>query len=165
MFTAIITQPPFTYTMFSFPFFIQFNSRKTVLCPSILKAANPSWLWVSWVSFACWFRVFLSCYYFFFFFYSYTIVTTRTTTTITNNNVNKGEGTSKKPTVAATTSFYKLKLPISLTGLLNTYRTSTHWSTSKFSCVSMCVCALCLFAFAHCAFSSILFFVFFPSCG
>jgi hypothetical protein len=59
----------------------------------MLKAVDFSWLWISWVSFACWFLVFLSCYYFFFFFYSCATTTTGTTTTITSNNVNKGERT------------------------------------------------------------------------
>jgi hypothetical protein len=46
----------------------------------------------SWVFFACWFLVFLSCFYFFFF-YSCTATTTGITTTITSNRVNEGEGT------------------------------------------------------------------------
>jgi hypothetical protein len=58
----------------------------------MLKAADFSWLWVFWVSFACWFLVFLNCCYFLFFFYS-CIATKTTTTTITNNNVSEGERT------------------------------------------------------------------------
>jgi hypothetical protein len=61
----------------------------------MLKATNFSWLWVSWVSFACWFLVFLICCYFFFFFFSYTAATIETTTTIISSSVNKGEGTSE----------------------------------------------------------------------
>jgi hypothetical protein len=68
----------------------QFNSRKIVLCHLMLKVTNFPWLWVSWVSFACWFLVFVSCYYFFFFSYS-CIVDTTGTITITSNNVNKRE--------------------------------------------------------------------------
>jgi hypothetical protein len=73
----------------------QFNFRKTLLCRLMLKATYFFWLWVSWVSFACWFLVLLNCCYFFFFFYSCTIVTIGTTTTITSNNVSEGKGTSE----------------------------------------------------------------------
>jgi hypothetical protein len=90
MLTATITRPPFTYYIFFLSF--QFNSRKTTLCPLMLKAIDFSWLWVSWVSFACLFLMLLSCCYFFFFFYS-CITTTTTTTTIISNNINEGEGT------------------------------------------------------------------------
>ncbi len=76
-----------------FPSF-QFNSRKPALCSLMLKAANFSYLWVSWVYFACWFLVFLNCCYVFFFFYCCIAATTRTTITITNNNsVSEGKGT------------------------------------------------------------------------
>jgi hypothetical protein len=75
-----------------FPSF-QFNSRKTDLYRLMLRTTDFSWLWVSWVFFACWFVVFLSCY-FFFFFYFCTVATTGTTT-ITSNNINEGEGTPK----------------------------------------------------------------------
>jgi len=77
-----------------FPSF-QFNSRKTPFYCLMLKVANFSWLWVSWVSFAYWFLVFLSYCYFFFFFYSCIVSTTGTTTTITNSDVSKREGTLK----------------------------------------------------------------------
>jgi hypothetical protein len=59
----------------------------------MLKAIDFSWLWVFWVSFACWFLVFLNYYFFFFFFYSCTTTTTGTTTTITSSNISEGEGT------------------------------------------------------------------------
>jgi hypothetical protein len=55
----------------------------------MLKATDFFWLWIYWVSFACWFLVFLSCCYFFFF-YSCTATTTKITTTITSNSVSKG---------------------------------------------------------------------------
>jgi len=55
----------------------------------MLKVANFSWLWVSWVSFAwCFFLFLSSCY---FFFYSFTPATTWITTTITSNNISDGE--------------------------------------------------------------------------
>jgi hypothetical protein len=75
-----------------FPSF-QFNSRKITLCHSMLKTVDFSWLWISCVSFTCWFLMFLSCCYFFFFFYSCIAATTETTTTITSNIVSKGERT------------------------------------------------------------------------
>jgi hypothetical protein len=58
----------------------------------MLKANFFYQLWVSWVSFACGFFVFLSCLNFFFYFC--TTITTGTTITITNSSVSKGEGTS-----------------------------------------------------------------------
>ncbi len=88
MLTAAITWPPFTYTTF---FFLLFNSIfKKKLCHLMLKGTIFSWLWVS---FACWFFVFLSYCYFFFLFYFCTTVTTRTTTAIISSNANVGEGT------------------------------------------------------------------------
>jgi hypothetical protein len=81
------------YIQYVFFLSFQFNSRKTTLCCLMLKVANFSWLWVSWVSFACWFLVFLSYCYFFFIFPSSTIATTRTTIAITSNNVSEGQGT------------------------------------------------------------------------
>jgi hypothetical protein len=94
MLTTTITWPPFYIHYVFFPFF-QFNSRKIVLYCLMLKATDFSWFWVFWVSFACWFFVFLSCCYFFFFFYSCTATTTWITTTITSNNVSEGKGTSE----------------------------------------------------------------------
>ncbi len=61
----------------------------------MLKAIDFSRLWVSWVSFVCWFFVFLSCYYFFLFFYFCITATTWTTTTKTSNNINEGKGAPK----------------------------------------------------------------------
>jgi hypothetical protein len=81
------------YIHYIFFSFLKFNSRKTALCHLMLKVTFFSWLWVSWVSFACWFLVFLSCCYFFFFFYFCIIATIGTTTTITSSSVSEGEGT------------------------------------------------------------------------
>ncbi len=141
MLMVAITWPPFTYTTFISFFFIQFNSKIYFFCHLMLKATNFSWLWISWVSFTCWFLVFLSCCYFFFFFYSYTTATTRTTTII-SNSVSKGEGTPKKPMAVVTAGFCKPKLPITLTCLLNTRRASTHWITSKLIFLLFFFCAL-----------------------
>jgi hypothetical protein len=59
----------------------------------MLKAVDFSWLWVSWVSFACWFLVFLSCCYFFFFSYSCTVAIIGTITIIASSSISEGEGT------------------------------------------------------------------------
>jgi hypothetical protein len=86
---------PTVYIQYIFFSSFQFNSRKIALCHLMLKAANFSWLWVFWVSFTCWFLMFLSCCYFFFFFYFCIRATTWTITTITSSNVSEGEGTPK----------------------------------------------------------------------
>jgi len=96
MLTTAITWPPFYIHYVFFPFF-EFNFRKTTFCCLMLKAAYFSWFLVFWVSFACWFLMFLNCcyFFFFFFFYSCTVTTTGTTTTITSNSVNEGKRTSE----------------------------------------------------------------------
>jgi hypothetical protein len=78
------------YIHYVFFLSFQFNSRKTALYYLLLKVTNFSWLWISWVSFACRFLVFLSCCNFFS--YSCSVATTRTTT-ITSKSVSKGKGT------------------------------------------------------------------------
>jgi hypothetical protein len=129
MFMMTITRPPFTYTTFYCLFYIQFHYRKTALCHLMLKTTDFSWSF-SFHAFSflllAGFLMFLSSYYFILFFYSCSATTTRTTTIITSNNVNKGEGTPIKPTMIAIASFYKPKLPISLTCLQSTRRASTH---------------------------------------
>ncbi len=126
----------------------------------MLKVLDFSWLWVSWVYFACWFLVFLSWCYFFFFFYSCIIVTIWKTTTIITSSVSEGKGTTKTPAATITTSFCKPKLLISFMRLLSTRWASMHWFTSIFDYMYVYMCALCMFTFTHYAFR-LFFFSFF----
>jgi len=145
MFMTIIAQPPFTYTTFSFLLF-NLILKKTPLCHLMLKAVDFFWLWVSWVSFACWFFVFLNFYYFFFFFYYCTTITTGTITTITSSSVSKGKGTPKTSYKLWSSKFRNFggrkewvapKLVLLLALGLGSTHTHTRWLQYKI-CIRRC---------------------------